>query len=72
MVVALSIRVWIWNIETCQSFQEEEWEKKENNGGDKSNQSTIYAYINITMKLLHNYHILIETFFKRNKAAINI
>jgi hypothetical protein len=33
----------MWNKETCQSCREGEWERRENNGGDETNQGTIYV-----------------------------
>jgi hypothetical protein len=45
---------------TFQSFQEGEWEKRGNNGGDEPNRDTLYIWKCYNETPLYNYHIRIK------------
>jgi hypothetical protein len=68
----LSTHVWMWNIETYQVLLRREWGKRNNNGGNEPNQSTIYLYVEISQRNpFCNYHILIKHFFKNESCSVN-
>jgi hypothetical protein len=45
MVEVLSMHLWIWNIETCQSHFKKVNMESENNGEDELTWGTIYVYV---------------------------
>jgi hypothetical protein len=65
MADMLSIHVWIWNTETCQSHFKKQEEEERESRRRRTKPGTLHTYMEMPhWNALYNYYVLMKVFFK--------